>query len=146
MTRSLPGGNWMGPHPLEVEPARLAREFALFNGGQANTAHLLSTDETTTLLDAIFGNAVAAHAAEINDFCPSAFVQPGPPVVSTVMGIGETLGASGEQALRAIIAGYELSCRFPKALGIANLQNAAMSTHGVGPTFGAAAAAASCTR
>jgi DNA-binding IclR family transcriptional regulator len=34
------------------------------------------------LPDAVFASAMTAHGAEINDFCPSAFVQPGPAVVS----------------------------------------------------------------
>jgi 2-methylcitrate dehydratase PrpD len=126
-----------------LKPARLAREFALYNGGKADTAHLLTTNQTTTLLDAVMANAITAHAAEINDFCPSAFVQPGPPIVSTVFGIGETTSASGEEMIRAVITGYEIACRLPKALGINNLQTAGLSSHGVGPTFGAAAAAAS---
>ena len=116
----------------QLKPARIAREFALFNGGKADTAHLLTTNRTTTLLDAILANAITAHAAEINDFCPSAFVQPGPPIVSTVFGIGETTGASGEEMIRAVIAGYEIACRLPKALGITNLQTAGLSSHGVG--------------
>jgi 2-methylcitrate dehydratase PrpD len=127
----------------QLKPARLARDFALFNGGQADTAHLLGTNLKTTLLDAIFANALTTHGAEINDFCPSAFVQPGPPVISTVMGIGEAFVVSGEQLLRAVIVGYEISCRLPKALGIRNLQDFGLSSHGVGPTFGSAAAAAS---
>lgn len=126
-----------------LKPARKAHEFALFNGGQASVAHLLTTDRTTTLLDAIFANAITAHAAEINDFCPSAFVQPGPPVLSTVVAIGETIGSSGLEMLKAVITGYELACRFPKALGTTNLQTAGLSSHGIGPTFGSAAAAAS---
>ena len=130
----------------QLKPAQLARDFALFNGGAANTAHLLGTGIKTTLLDAIFANAMTAHGAEINDFCPSAFVQPGPPIVSTVMGFGENFGASGEQLLRAVVVGYEISCRLPKALGIRNLQDFGLSSHGVGPTFGSAASAASLLR
>ncbi len=126
-----------------LKPAQYARKFALFNGGQADTAHLLTTNRTTTLLEALFANAITAHAAEINDFCPSAFVQPGPPIVSTVFAIGETIGASGEEMLRAVITGYELACRIPKALGTINLQTGGLSSHGVGPTFGSGAAAAS---
>lgn len=123
--------------------ARLVQNFALFNSGKAGTTHLLGTDIKTTLLDAIFANAMTAHGAEINDFCPSAFVQPGPSIVSTVMGLGEAFAASGEQLLRAVIVGYEISCRLPKALGIKNLNDFGLSSHGVGPTFGSAAAAAS---
>ncbi len=129
-----------------LKPAQLARSFALFHSGQTQAAHLLGTDLKVALLDAIFANAMTAHAAEINDFCPSAFVQPGPAIVATVMGFGEAFGASGEQLLRAVIVGYEISCRLPKALGIRNLQDFGLSSHGVGPTFGSAAAAASLLR
>jgi len=127
----------------QLKPSRLARQFAIFNGGKGDTAHLLTTNQTTTLLDAIFANAITAHAAEINDFCPSAFVQPGPPIVSTALSIGETIEASGEEILNAVVIGYEIACRLPKALGTMNLRTAGLSSHGVGPMFGSAAAAAS---
>jgi 2-methylcitrate dehydratase PrpD len=130
----------------QLRPAQLARDFALFNSRQTHTAHLLGTNMKTALLDAIFANGLTAHGTEINDFCPSAFVQPGPPIVATVMGIGEAFASSGEQLLRAVIVGYEISCRLPKALGIRNLQDFGLSSHGVGPTFGSAAAAASLLR
>ncbi|MFX1478919.1 MAG: MmgE/PrpD family protein, partial [Promethearchaeota archaeon] len=126
----------------QLKPSRLARQFAKFNSGKADTAHLLTTNQTTTLLDAIFANAITAHAAEINDFCPSAFVQPGPSIISTVLSIGETLKSSGEEILKAVVIGYEIACRLPKALGMMNLRTAGLSSHGVGPTFGSAAAAA----
>ena len=127
----------------DLKPAKLARDFAIFNGGKGDASHLLTTNDRVTILDAILANAITAHAAEINDFCPSAFVQPGPPIVSTIMAIGETLGSSGIEILRSLIVGYEISCRFPKALGIQNLGRAGISSHGLGPTFGAGAAAAS---
>jgi 2-methylcitrate dehydratase PrpD len=126
-----------------LKPAQLARDFALFNSGTSGTTRLLGTNLKATLLDAIFANAMTAHGAEINDFCPSALVQPGPAIVSTVMGFAENFTTSGEQLLRAVIVGYEIACRFPKALGIRNLGDFGLSSHGVGPTFGSAAAAAS---
>ncbi|MBN1380928.1 MAG: MmgE/PrpD family protein [Deltaproteobacteria bacterium] len=126
-----------------LKPARLAHAFAQFHGGNSGPAHLLTTDRTTGLIDAIFANAITAHAAEINDFCPSAFVQPGPPIISTVFALAELIKASGEEMLRAMITGYEIACRLPKGLGIDNLQTAGLSSHGVGATFGSAAAAAS---
>lgn len=126
-----------------LKPAQCARNFALFHGGSPGPVHILTTNQTTRLLDAIFANSITAHAAEINDFCPSAFVQPGPPIISTVFALGEFLKASGEALLRAMVAGYEVACRFPKALGLRNLQTAGLSSHGIGPTFGSAAAAAS---
>lgn len=126
-----------------LKPARLARNFAIAHGGSGTDATLLTTDRKTTLLDAIFANAMTAHAAEINDFCPSAFVQPGPPILSVLLAFGEMHHSSGDTILRALVTGYEIACRFPKALGINNLRDGGLSNHGMAPVFGSAAAAAS---
>ncbi|MDD9370109.1 MAG: MmgE/PrpD family protein, partial [Acidimicrobiales bacterium] len=44
-------------------------------------------------------------------------------------------------SLWAIVAGYELARRVPKALGARNLRTAGLASHGVGPVFGTAATA-----
>lgn len=46
----------------------------------------------------------------------------------------------------AIIAGYEVAARVPRALGVENLRRAGIANHGVGPCFGAAAAASALLR
>ncbi|WP_340646470.1 MmgE/PrpD family protein [Phenylobacterium sp.] len=129
----------------DLDPARLARNFALSMSGDArrNAATILGTSEVAAIGDAAFASAMAAHGAEINDFIPSAFVQPGPAVVSVALALAEQRGLSGEAVLRAVITGYELAGRVPKALGIGNLRRAGIANHGVGPVFGAGAAAAS---
>ena len=129
----------------DLEPAIVARRFALAHSGDAETSAvtILGTRERAALVDAVFAGAMTAHGAEINDFIPSAFVQPGPAVVSTALGLAERRGLSGEAVLRSIAAGYELAGRIPKALGVANLRRAGIANHGVGPVFGAAATAAS---
>ena len=124
--------------------ARLAREFALSQSGHAEPgAPILGTRQRASLTDAVFASAMTAHGAEINDFCPSAFVQPGPAVVSATLCAGAVDGADGASALRAVIAGYELCCRLPKALGINRGRSLGYSSHGYGPVFGAATAIAS---
>jgi 2-methylcitrate dehydratase PrpD len=45
--------------------------------------------------------------------------------------------------LRAVVVGYELAARIPRAVGAANLRAAGLASHGIGPVFGAAGAAAS---
>ncbi|MDO8802450.1 MmgE/PrpD family protein [Phenylobacterium sp.] len=129
----------------DLAPARLARDFAIAQSGDArrSAATILGTTATAALGDAAFASAMAAHGAEINDFIPSAFVQPGPAVVSVALALAEQRGLSGEAVLRAVITGYELAGRIPKALGIGNLRRAGIANHGVGPVFGAGAAAAS---
>ena len=130
-----------------LDAAVVGRRFARLrsgggSGGGAGEATVLGTDDRAPLVDAVFASAMTAHAAEINDFIPSVFVQPGPAIVSSALGVGEVTGASGDQVLAAMVAGYELAARMPRALGVGNLRRAGIANHGVGPCFGAAATAA----
>lgn len=129
----------------DLEPSVLARNYSLSKtgGDGPKSATILGTKDRAALVDAAFASAMTAHGAEINDFIPSAFVQPGPAVVSVAMVLAESRGGTGEQILRASIAGYELCGRIPKALGNRKLYSTGLANHGIGPTFGAAATAAS---
>lgn len=129
----------------DLEPAELARNYALKLSGDAgrSAVTILGTRDRASIVDAVFASAMTGHGAEINDFIPSAFVQPGPAIVSAAISLAEQRGVSGEQVLRAVICGYELAGRIPKALGIDNLRRAGIANHGIGPQFGTAAAAAS---
>lgn len=126
----------------DLEPAVLARDYALALSAAAGSAAILGTHSRASLVDAAFASAMTAHAAEINDFIPSAFVQPGPAVLSAAMAVAERRAVSGQDLLRAVITGYELAGRMPKALGVDNLRRAGVANHGIGPLFGAAGASA----
>jgi 2-methylcitrate dehydratase PrpD len=131
----------------DLEAAQVARRYVAGRRGPgasspgATEATILGTREVAPLADAVFAGAMTGHAAELNDFVPSVFVQPGPSIVATAVGVGEATGASGEAMLRALVAGYELAVRMPRALGTANLRRAGIANHGVGPCFGVAATA-----
>lgn len=129
----------------DLEPAILARNYARsLSGGEGPSAvTILGTDDRAGLVDAVFAGAMTGHGAEINDFIPSAFVQPGPAVVAVALALAQARGLSGADVLRAVIIGYELAGRTPKALGVDNLRRAGLANHGIGPLFGAAATAAS---
>ncbi len=128
----------------ERDTALKARAFARSQSGSVEGgAPILGSRDRASLPDAIFASAMTAHGAEINDFCPSAFVQPGPSVVSTALTLAEIDGRNGAAVLRAVIAGYELTCRIPKALGVKEGRRLGYSSHGYAPIFGTAAAAAS---
>lgn len=131
-----------------LEPSTLARKFALAQSGDArqSAVTILATRKRAALIDAVFASAMTAHGAEINDFVPSAFVQPGPAVVSAAIGLAEQRGLSGADVLKAVIIGYEMASRFPKALGNQNLNRSGLANHGIGPTFGVAATAAALIR
>lgn len=128
----------------DLIPSELARDYSLGQSGGAakNAATILGTREKAALVDAVFASAMTAHGAEINDFIPSAFVQPGPSIVSASIALAEVRGGTGDDILRAVVTGYELAGRFPKALGIANLRQHNIANHGIGPVWGTAAAAA----
>ncbi len=126
----------------DLEPSKLARKYVAAQGSRG-AATILGTREKAGLVDAAFASAMTAHAAEINDFIPSAFVQPGPAIVASALAVAETRNLSGDALLRAVIVGYELAGRVPKAVGVDNLRKAGIANHGVGPVFGAAAASAS---
>lgn len=126
----------------DLAPARLARAYVVAQA-DGSVATILGSRQKASLTDAVFAGAMTAHAAEINDFIPSAFVQPGPAIVSAAIALAETRGKSGDAVLRAVITGYELAGRMPKALGVQNMRRAGLANHGVGPVFGTAAAAAS---
>ena len=127
----------------DLEPSVLARRYAIAQSGSvSNAATILGTNEKASLSDAVFASAMAGHGAEINDFIPSAFVQPGPSIVSAAISLAEMRGGSGDMIVRAIVTGYEMSGRVPKAVGVRNLYNSGIANHGIAPVFGTSTAAA----
>ncbi|MEM5516281.1 MmgE/PrpD family protein [Henriciella sp. AS95] len=128
----------------DLPPAMLGRQYALMKSRDAsNGATMLATKERVGLVDAVYGSSMIVHGSEINDFIPSAFVQPGPAVVGAALALAENRGGTGSDVLRAVIAGYELCGRMPKALGVRTLYSLGIANHSVGPCFGAAATSAS---
>jgi 2-methylcitrate dehydratase PrpD len=124
-----------------LEPSELGRKYAQATSGGAGSPILGST-QTASPVDAVFASAMTAHGAEINDFIPSAYVQPGPSIVSASLELARTNDRTGHDVVNAIVAGYELAGRIPKSIGTRNLWLAGFANHGVGPVFGTAAASA----
>ncbi len=124
----------------DLQAGEVARRYASTSG--VGPTPVLGTTDRASLLNATFASAIIAHGAEINDFCPSAFVQPGPSMVSTGLLVGADRGRSGAEVLRSIAAGYEVSCRLPKAIGNEVLRRKGIANHGLGSLFGTATTAA----
>ena len=123
-----------------LETAVVARKFALAQSGHiAGGSTILGTRSRAALTDAVFASAMTGHGAEINDFNPSALVQPGPSLVSSALAFAERDHLPGGEMLRAVIAGYELTCRISKAVGVQGASATGMSSHGFAPVFGVAA-------
>ncbi len=86
-------------------------------------------------------NGTAAHAAEVDDIFRDAIYHPGAPTIAAALATAQDQGASGEDFLKAVIVGYEISTRIGVAMGRAHYRYW-HSTGTIG-TFGATAAAAS---
>ncbi|MBL4793046.1 MmgE/PrpD family protein [Citromicrobium bathyomarinum] len=124
-----------------LEASQLGRRYAQAMSPQG-TSPILGSRQTASPVDAVFASGMTAHAAEINDFIPSAYVQPGPAIVPTAIETARLNRRSGADLVGAVVAGYEIAGRLPKAIGTRNLYLAGLANHGIAPTFGAAAAAA----
>lgn len=124
-----------------LEAAMLGRKYASAMSG-GGSSPILGSTQRASATDAVFATAMTAHAAEINDFIPSAYVQPGPAVVSAALEVARSEKRNGRDLVSAVVTGYELAGRIPKAVGTANLYRAGLANHGVAPTFASAAAVA----
>lgn len=121
-----------------VAPATLlekARAEDLDRGGARLMLGRAATARTAALI-----NGSAAHTVEVDDIFKFGIFHPGAPTIAAALAAAQELGASGEQFLRAVIVGYEISTRIGAAMGRAHYR----FWHNTGTvgTFGAAAACA----
>jgi 2-methylcitrate dehydratase PrpD len=85
-------------------------------------------------------NGAAAHTVEVDDIYREGIYHPGAPTIAAALAVAQAKGVSGEQFLRAVIVGYEISTRIAAAMGRAHYKY----WHNTGTIgcFGAASAAA----
>lgn len=85
-------------------------------------------------------NGSASHAVEMDDIFRDAIYHPGCPTIAAALAVGEHIGATGDELLRAIVIGYEVSTRIGAAVQPAHYRF--FHTTGTVGVFGSAAAAA----
>ena len=85
-------------------------------------------------------NGTAIHAFELDDLLSAAVIHPGTVIVPAVLAAAESSDASGEQLLRAIVVGYEVTARFSLAIGMQASNQGFHKTSIVGPVASAIAA------
>jgi 2-methylcitrate dehydratase PrpD len=125
-----------------LPPGEMAIAFARAQGGTAE-ATVLTTDITTSAVNAALANGMFAHADETDDFEPVTKAHPGSHVVPAALAMAEREGRSGAELLAAVTLGYDVCCRFLLALGPDLVRGSHRSAEGTSSTMGAAAAAAS---
>ena len=85
-------------------------------------------------------NATASHTVEFDDIYRDAGYHPGCPTIAPALAAVQSKGGSMEDLLRAIVAGYEVSCRIGVAIQPSHYTY--WHTTGTVGTFGAATAVA----
>ena len=128
---SLLPGSRVAP-AVQLEQA-LADEL---DHGRARLAH----GRRATVRAAALINGAASHAVEFDDIWRNAVYHPGAPVIAAALAVAQSQNATGEQFLRAVIVGYEVSTRIGEAVMPSHYKY--WHTTGTVGCFGAAAAAA----
>lgn len=99
------------------------------------------------LVEAALANGMAAHADESDDSHESSQTHPGCGVVPAAMVVAEAERSSGQDLVRSVVLGYEMTIRFATALGAAmTFKSSSLSSHAYGPLFGAGYAAGALMR
>jgi 2-methylcitrate dehydratase PrpD len=126
----------------ELLPGQAGLRYIRAHGGEG-TATIAGSALTAAAADAALVNGVMAHADETDDSHNASRSHPGCAVVPAALAVGEVLGSDGARFLRAVTLGYDVGTRVLMAMGGAAFSyESSLSTHSIGGTFGAAAAAA----
>ncbi len=124
-----------------LEAGIAGQRYAESVGGPP-VATILGTTLRVPLTEAALANGMAAHADESDDSHEDSQTHPGCGVVPAAIVTAEWLDCSGEELLRAVVLGYEMTIRFARALGSAmTFKRSSLSSHAYGPLFGAGYAA-----
>jgi 2-methylcitrate dehydratase PrpD len=115
----------------------LAGELANGNHGSHT---IIGRREKADLIDAALINGTIGHALDFDDAIPASLGHATVPVAPAVMSLAAELDATGEQTLRAFLAGYEAECAIGTYFGAEHYARGYHATSTVG-VFGAAAAA-----
>ena len=123
-----------------LPPGRLAIRYVASLGG-ARQASVIGTRLLTSSVHAALANGMLAHADETDDSHAPSRTHPGCAVIPAALAAAESAHASGEDFIRAVVLGYDVAARVNYALDPEALAASLRSTHSVGGTFGAGAAA-----
>jgi len=125
-----------------VAPATLL-ELALADELDHGRARLAS-GRRATVRGAALINGAASHSVEFDDIWRDAVYHPASPVISATLAAAQSQGVNGEQFLRGVIVGYEVSTRIGDAIMPSHYKY--WHTTGTVGTLGAAAGVATILR
>ena len=126
----------------ELAPGHAALKFARSYGGK-EVATVVASNFLIGPIEAALANAMLAHSDETDDSHAPSQSHPGCAVVPAALAAGEQFQIDGMRFLRAVTLGYDVGTRITMTLGAEPYEvSSHRSTHSIGPTFGASAAAA----
>lgn len=132
--------DWLGSAvagaPAKPTEAMLAVARDL--GGNEEATLVPNGRKTSAFLAALV-NGGASHVVEMDDLHKASIVHPAAPVIPAALAVAEREGASGEDLIVAIVAGYEVATRAGEAMGTSHYQY--WHSTGTCGIFGAVAAA-----
>jgi 2-methylcitrate dehydratase PrpD len=126
-------------------PGRRGISYVKTLGGTKESC-VIGSRMLTNAANAALANGMSAHADETDDSHAPSLTHPGCGVVPAALAVAEKEGSSGQALLRAVALGYDICARLTMSLNAYEFREDGHSTHSFGPTFGAAAAAASLFR
>ena len=107
MASAVPGG--------VIAPSTPARK-AIADQLGFGACRLIPDGSPATAQAAALINGTASHTVEFDDIYRDGLYHPGAPTIAAALAAAEFAGASGEQFLRGVIAGYEVSNRIAVAV------------------------------
>ena len=124
---------------------RLAIAYVAKIGGVEESS-VVGTPLLTSSGNAALCNGMLAHADETDDSHAPSRTHPGCAVIPAALAVAESLKMSGAQFIRAVALGYDVAARVNYAVGPDAFAATSRSTHSLGGTFGAGAAAGTLLR
>lgn len=118
----------------------LADHLAQDGCGSGAATALLPGLPAASVRDAALVNGAVSHVLELDDIYTPALYHPGVCVIPAALAAAQSVGASGDRFLRAVLAGYEVSNRLGAAINPQHYRF--WHTTGTVGTIGAAVAAA----
>jgi 2-methylcitrate dehydratase PrpD len=121
-----------------LAPGRLAIKYGRSQRGKRE-ATVIGGNFLLPASTAALVNGILAHADETDDTHWRSRTHPGCAIIPAAFAMAEKENQDGRTLIHAVVAGYDAGCRLTLALGVQH--TGWHSTHSIGGTFGAAAAA-----
>ena len=122
------------------EPARVVIGLIREWGGR-DEATVVGYGFKAPVPHAALGNAMLGHGVELDDAHGKALTKAGSVLVPSTIAVGELNGASGQDVIAALVAGYDVAIRIGLAINPSHRKRG-FHTTGTASVFGAAAATA----